>query len=269
MENILTDRLHDIAAAFVSARRNAEVLPNYPGKRPGNLSDAYLIQDRAIALDGRAVTGWKVGRINPPDDQRLGSNRLVGPIFADSLCFATDDIGPDMPVYAGGFAAAEAELVLHLADGWSRHAPRDDAATRALIDDVRLGIEIASSPYPRINADGPAVTASDFGNNAGLVLGRSLDGWQSVDLCDILVRVDIDGAPVGEATAASMLDGPLGAVRFLIAHLVARGITDPAGLWVSTGAITGVHEVQPDQTVCATFGPYGRVRCRIASARDR
>lgn len=266
MENALVSGLHDVAAAFVKARRNAQVLINYPGTRPDSLSDAYVIQDHAIALDGRAVVGWKVGRINPPDDSRLGSNRLVGPIFGDAVRFATDS-EPDMRVYADGFAAAEAELVLHLAEGWDTSKPRNDEETRVLIDDVRLGIEIASSPYPRINADGPAVTASDFGNNAGLVLGKSLKGWQRLDLCDILVRVEIDDSTVGEATAQTMLDGPLGAVRFLIAHLVARGITSPAGCWVSTGAITGVHEVKPKQHVRATFGTHGDVRCRIHAAR--
>jgi len=267
MENALASGLHDVAAAFVNARRHARVLLDYPGTRPNNLADAYLIQDRAIALDGRAIVGWKVGRINPPDDRRLGSNRLVGPIFADSVRSATGtDAEPEMRVYADGFAAAEAELMLHVADDWYRSEPRNDADTRALIDDVRLGIEIASSPYPKINADGPAVTASDFGNNAGLVLGQALAGWQHLDLCSILVSVEIDGQIVGQATAATMLDGPLGAVRFLIAHLTERGIDNPAGFWVSTGAITGVHDVMPNQHVRAIFGSYGDVRCRIQSA---
>jgi 2-keto-4-pentenoate hydratase len=270
MRNASNNELHDVAAAFVAARRNAQVLSNYPGTRPDNLSDAYVIQDHAITLDGRAVVGWKVGRINPPDDARLGSNRLVGPIFGDAVRVTTGvDVEPNMRIYAGGFAAAEAELVLHLADGWNRSAPRNDDETLALIDDVRLGIEIASSPYPRINSDGPAVTASDFGNNAGLVLGESLNGWRHLDLCSILVRVEIDDRTVGQATAATMLDGPLGAIRFLIAHLVARGIDQPTGFWVSTGAITGVHEVMPQQRVRAIFGSHGTVRCRINPAHEQ
>jgi 2-keto-4-pentenoate hydratase len=65
-----------------------------------------------------------------------------------------------------------------------------------------------------------------------------------------------------------MLDGPLGAVRFLIAHLTARGIDNPAGFWVSTGAITGVHDVMPNQRVRAIFGSHGDVRCRIQSAHE-
>lgn len=82
---------------------------------------------------------------------------------------------------------------------------------------------MASSPYPRINADGPLVTVSDFGNNHGVVIGPVLSGWREIDLCGIVVRTEIDGEIVGEATAATMLDGPYGAVRFLLGNLPAAG----------------------------------------------
>jgi 2-keto-4-pentenoate hydratase len=255
------------AEAFVRARRAAEVLPAYPGTPPADLALAYAIQDHAIRLDGRPVEGWKVGRINPPLDAQLGSNRLSGPIFSSSIVDAQDGQVPVMPVFVGGFAAGEAELLLHVAPGFSGPVPADDAQTRAIVDDVRIGIEVASSPYRGINADGPAVTASDFGNNFGLVRGASLANWRDLDLCSILVRTEIDGVLIGEATAATMLDGPYGAVRFLLANLASRGIDRSGGLWVSTGAITGVHEIRPGQQLTATFGDHGEVRCRIVAAR--
>lgn len=254
-----------VAQAFVSARRGARVLTTYPGVPPADLACAYHTQDIAIRLDGRRVAGWKVGRIFPPDDDRLGSDRLSGPIFADTMIEASGQV-PQMPVFVGGFAAAEAELLLHVAPGHGQAPPRDDAETLAVLDDVRLGIEIASSPYPRINSDGPVVTASDFGNNAGLVIGPAVARWRDIDLCAIVVRTEIDGRLVGEASAATMLDGPLGAVRFLLANLAARMIDVSEGLWVSSGAITGVHPVSPGQRVLATFGAYGTVSCEISAA---
>ena len=265
----LTEGAKAVAQAFVSARREARVLATYPGTPPTDLATAYAIQDCAIALDSRQVAGWKVGRINAPDDARLGTNRLAGPIFADTVVRAGLGEAPAMAVYAGGFAAAEAEFLLHIAPGWDGQVPTDDAGTRALIDEVRFGIEIASSPYPGINADGPAVTASDFGNNAGLVLGKVLADADRLDLCAIDVAVAVDNATVGAARAATMLDGPYGAVRFLLANLAARGFDLSAGLWVSTGAVTGVHQVAPGQTVDARFGEHGSVSCRIVAAGPR
>ncbi|MBC2667545.1 2-keto-4-pentenoate hydratase [Novosphingobium piscinae] len=265
MGSSLTDQADQIAAAFVAARHARRALDAYPGERPGDLAGAYAIQDRALALDGRPVAGWKVGRINPPYEAALGANRLAGPIFADLVVDAGPGAEPAMPVIAEGFAAAEAEFMLHVAAGWDGTVPTDDAATRAIVDAVRLGIEIASSPYPGINADGPCVTASDFGNNLGAVLGAPLVEWQAIDLCAVPVRTVINGEVIGAATAAAMLDGPYGAVRFLLAHLAGRGIDASRGLWVSTGAVTGVHPVRPGDHVVAEFGDLGQVACRITT----
>lgn len=247
----------------MAARREKRALATYPGEAPTDLGGAYRIQDIALELDGRPVSGWKVGKINPPTDAQLGSNRLAGPIFADSVVTVSAGEAPEMPVFADGFAAAEAEFLLHVAAGWDGTVPQDDAATRAVLDAVHLGIEVASSPYPRINADGPPVTVSDYGNNYGMIVGAALEGWETIDFNGITVRLEIDGEVAGEATTAAMLDGPLGAVRFLLGNLAARGIDCSGGTWVSTGAVTGVHPVVPGQQVLATFEGQGTVACGI------
>lgn len=262
----LTEQAKTIAGAFVTARREKRALASYPGEAPSDLDGAYAIQNLALELDGRTVAGWKVGRINAPDDARLGANRLSGPIFADTVIDAADGEAPEMPVFAEGFAAAEAEFLLHVAPGWNGVVPTDDAGTLAVLDAIHIGIEIASSPYPGINADGPPVTISDFGNNAGMVIGPVLDGWQGADFDAITVRLDIDGETAGEANTATMLDGPLGAVRFLLGNLAARGIDCSGGTWVSTGAVTGVHPVSPGQKIVASFAGHGTVHCTITAA---
>ena len=267
----VTDGAKTVATAFVEARRLKRGLAAYPGTPPSDMTGAYRIQDLAIALDARAVAGWKVGKIGPADTDILGTDRLAGPIFAGTVL----DIGegtatpPDMPVFADGFAAVEAEFLLHLAPGWNGQIPADDAEVRALLDGVHIGIEIASSPYAGINADGPLVTASDFGNNYGLIVGPALEDWQNIDFNSICVAVAIDGEVVGKATTATMLDGPLGAARFLLGNLVQRKIACDAGFWISSGAVTGVHQVLPGAQVTATFAPGGTVRCGIvAASRD-
>jgi len=261
----VSEQLKSVAQAFVTARRAGRALASYPGAPPADLAAAYAIQDHAIRADGRPIAGWKVGRIFPPDDARLGSNRLSGPIFAESVIDGETG-APAMPVFSGGFAAAEAEFLLHIAPGHTGAAPQTDAETLALLDDVRIGIEIASSPYPGINADGPTVTASDFGNNFGLVRGPQVADWRGTDLRTVRVQTAIDGETVGEASAETMLDGPLGAVRFLLANLASRGISVAQGGWVSSGAVTGVHKVRAGQRVEASFGALGTVACTIVAA---
>lgn len=250
-----------IAEHFLAARRMAAALPDYPGDVPATLADAYAIQDAAIALDGKPIIGWKVGRIHPPLNAQFGNDRLAGPIFTSA------EDGASMPVFAHGFAAAEAEFLLRVgqapADGRSDLSLEEAAA---LVDAVHVGIEIASSPLPTINDLGPAVTISDFGNNHGLVIGRSIQSWRDGAYADWPVSLLIDGVEAGTGVASAMPDGPIGAVRFLVRCLAERGIALPPGTWISTGAVTGVHPVRPGQTVEARFGDEYRTCCHIEEA---
>lgn len=257
-----TDNIARIANHFVDARRTATALIDYPGPIPAALEEAYAVQDAAIALRQGVIAGWKVGRINPPMN---GVDRLVGPIFAEQV--AMPGTGPAaMPVFDGGFAAAEAEFLLRIGtapDPAKRTYTLDEA--RALIDAVHVGIEIASSPFGGINDLGASVTISDFGNNNGLVVGPAIAGWHGEDLLSWPVEVEINRKPVGAATAAAMLDGPFGAARFLFELLAARGIELSPGQWISSGAVTGVHIVAIGDHVSARFNGGLPVECVITA----
>jgi 2-keto-4-pentenoate hydratase len=252
--------VHTIARAFVEARRAGTALPEYPGTIPATLAEAYAVQDAALTLDGRQVQGWKVGRINPP---REGFDRLAGPIFADQVPRAESGASIDMPVFGGGFAAAEAEFLFRLGDvpAGQLSFTYDEAATA--VDAVHVGIEVASSPFPGINVLGPTVTISDFGNNNGLVIGPEVTDWQAARLNDWPIELRINGAVIGFGTAAAMLDGPLGAVRFLLEHAATRGLALAPGTWISSGAVTGVHECKVGDRIEARFGDGLITRCTI------
>ena len=254
---LATPEQETIARAFLAARAEKTPLTLYPGAMPQTMADAYAIQSAAIDFDGRRIGGWKVGRIAPDLVERYGGERIAGPIFADEIA----DDGAAMPVYSSGFAAAEAEVLLCLGDIGDREY--DIESVRDCITEVRTGIEIASSPFPDINRHGPAVTASDYGNNKGLVLGPQIPDWRDRDLITMPVEMTIDGAPVGAATMATMLDGPFGSALFLIRTLRARGIAIAPGTWVSAGAITGVHEIAVGQRAEALFDGKIRVGCSI------
>ena len=247
----------EIAKAFVDARRNGAALAAYPGTPPGDLAAAYAIQDSALALWNRPIGGWKVGRINPPEDSRLGANRLAGPVFADTIQPPSGDVR-HFDIFQAGFAAAEAEFMLRLAPRGTE-LPRTPIEAMDWIDEIRIGVEIASSPYPGINADGPCVTVSDHGNNAGLALGPIVPRTLWTQLDEIAVTVEIDGKQVGKATTATMLDGAFGAAAFLLDNLAQRGIPLAAGWWISSGAITGVHTVVPGNMVVARFSGIGEI----------
>ena len=258
-----TQDQQNVARAFLAARAEKTPLTVYPGAMPGTMAEAYAIQGAAIMLDGRRVGGWKVGRIAPELVDRYGDNRLTGPIFTDEIHDFAAGGEPEMPVYAEGFAAAEAEVLLCF--GTVGDADYDIDTVKDCIAEVRTGIEIASSPFSEINRHGPAVTASDYGNNKGLVLGPPIPGWRDADLARMPVAMTIDDIEVGAATMESMLDGPFGSALFLIRTRRARRIAIPPGTWVSAGAITGIHEIRPGQRAEALFDGHIRVGCSIKS----
>ncbi len=256
----------DIARAFVHARRAGTGLTEYPGALPQSLDDAYRIQEHAIGLFDAPILGWKVGRIPDPLVGTYGNNRLAGPIFAGSVVDTAPGDVPEMPVFGDGFAAAEAEYLLrigHLPESFDRAWTNDEVA--GFVDEVRVGIEVASSPFVGINTHGPAVTISDFGNNNGLVVGAQVP--RNEDFHSWPVALTIDDAVAGEGLARNMLDGPFGAVRFLFELAATRRLPLAPGQWISTGAVTGVHEVRPGALVEARFGDTMWVQCRIVGGR--
>ncbi|HET9640051.1 MAG TPA: 2-keto-4-pentenoate hydratase [Allosphingosinicella sp.] len=256
-----------IADRFLAARRTAGGLAGYPGDFPETLEEAYAVQDQAIAAWRRPVIGWKVGRINPPLSGRYGADRLTGPIFAAQTVAEAGSV-PECPVFAEGFAAGEAEFLLRIA----RTPPAgkgsftlEEAAD--LIDAVHVGIEIASSPLGAINRLGPVAVISDFGNNNGLVVGAAISDWRSSGFERWEVTTLLDGALAGTGRATAFPDGAIGAARFLFELMARRKIALRPGQWISSGAVTGVHDARPGQRVEARFGEGYRVECILRAAR--
>lgn len=251
-----------ISTAFVDARRAGHVLPDFPGTYPASMDEAYCIQDKAIALAARDVGGWKVGRVAAGLVDSYGAVRIGGPIFSNQIVHAADGETVAMPVLQG-FAAVEAEILLKIGEVPDGELTLANAPE--YVSEVRLGIEIASSPFPGINQHGPAVTASDFGNNFGLVVGPVIANWQDLDLMNATTRLEIDGATQGEGVLADMLDGPFGALVFVHAMLRRRNLSLNVGDWISTGAITGVHTISAGSSATASFAEAYSVSCRTVA----
>ena len=265
---LVSDRSR-IAGRFLDARRAASGLDTYPGEFPATLDEAYGIQDEAIARWQRPVIGWKVGRVLPPLTERFGTDRLAGPIFDMKLAGA-NGAPIEMPVFAEGFAAGEAEFLLRV--GKAPPAGKSDFSldeAADLIGAVHVGIEIASSPLGSINALGPIAVISDFGNNNGLVIGPEIPGWRGSGFEQWPVSTRIDGEEIGTGHAAAFPDGAIGAARFLFELMARRRIKLVPGQWISSGAVTGVHAARPGQLVEARFNGEIDLSCRLAAARPQ
>ena len=256
-----------VARRFVEARLSAKALGDYPGPMPDDLQSAYAIQEAAIALWPDKIAGWKVGRINPPDSDKYGEIRLAGPIFARAVFKASHGV-VDFPVFAGGFAAVEAEYVFEI--GEDAPAQKTDwslADAEAIAERLFVGIETAGSPLATINALGPTVVISDFGNNAGLILGTEVTDWRARDLMALSCETFVNGISVGRGSAGLLPGGPIEALRFTAQHCARRGRPLAKGTLVSTGAATGIHDLIPGDTARVEFAGIGHIESRAVPMR--
>ena len=258
----------EIATAFVQARLQGASLPDFPGAIPDDLEAAYRVQDLAIARWPDRVVGWKVGYIAPDRRDASGDERLLGPIYARQ-CSARAE-GAEVPVFVGGFGAIEAEYVLRLlADAPEGVLDWTPASTAQVPATLHIGLEIASSPLATINALGPRVVVSDFGNNNGLVMGAEIPDWRSIPEAELTAESWIDGALAGRGGATTLPGGLLAAYAFALSRSARRGRPLKAGDLVATGNATGIHDVRVGQQVRVEFGDYGRISGRVVAAAAR
>ena len=254
----LSPELNAISGRLLAARLNAEALPDFPGRLPETLEEAYAIQTASIARWPDEVAGWKVGMVPTAYRERLAAERLAGPIFKSSIFSVDTNSTMTMPIYSGGFAAVEAEFLLALATTVAPSS-RDysDGELVELVSALHVGVEIASSPMAAVNKLGPCCVVSDFGNNAGLLVGPSVPNWSSLPLESLTAEVSVDNEIVGTASANAIEGGPLQAMRFLLQLCAKRGIELPKDTLISTGAATGVHDVRKDSHSFVDFGSFG------------
>ena len=244
------------ARALVEARAGACALAAFPGPVPQTLDDAYAIQLAAIAWWPDEIAGWKVGRMTPDLADRFGTERFVGPIFRSAVSQAPQDGPASFMMFAGGSAAFEAEFVVFAGAG---------PLGNLFPERMKTGIEVAASPVARLPTLGSLATIAEFGNNAGLILGAEVPleflAQPGRLTCETLIGVADPIRRTGEALPG----GPAAAFAFAQAETDRIGMPLRSGQFVSTGAITGMHAVEPGQSCSADFGAFGRIDCRVVA----
>ena len=251
-----------VARSFVGARLVGLALPEFPGPLPQDLAAAYRCQDQAIGLWPDEIAGWKVGRIPLELQAELGADRVMGPVFRHNLTTQANGAAPaPLTLIPGGFAAVEAEYIYRI----GKDAPADKVQwtpeeALAYADQQLVGVELAGSPLATINQLGPRVVAADFGNNAGLILGAVIPDWRSNPLAGPDCEVFIDGVSVGRGSPAAIPGGPPASLAFLMTLAAVRGYPLKRGQYVTTGAASGIHDIEAGQSARITFGDLGELR---------
>ena len=264
-----SDRIKATSAALVKARLELTPLDGFPTELPDNLDMAYAVQAQSIADWPDEVVGWKVGGVPPHLQDEFNAKRMAGPIFKKSVKHCADGETIDMGSYPGGFVAVEAEYIVFLKN--VSDLPQRDITLNdmpAVVDRMHIGVEIASSPMKLVNALGPLSIVSDFGNNAGMIVGKEVPDPLGANLTKYVVSVDFNDEQIGAKPTGEGEGGPFGAVIFLINHLRSHGLKIPDGTAVSTGAISGVHDTEIGVHSKVDFGELGSMNINLVPFAD-
>lgn len=249
--------IETISSALIQARKSAAGLAQFPGDLPADLDQAYRVQHQSIKAWPENPAGWKIGGIPAALATLYNKTRLVGPIFPSTIVYVEEGSTTKMPIFDTGFAAVEAEFIYIIGKDIAPGAAPARSAILEHVASLHVGIEMASSPLQNINTMGPLAVICDFGNNAGLMVGPEVKNWRSRSFDDMGVTVTIDGTQVGSARATAIGGGAIESLEFLVGHCADMGITLTKGTAVTTGAVSGVHQVLAGQHTRADFGPDG------------
>lgn len=246
----------EAAEALVGARKAGRALAAFPGEVPDTLEGAYALQAAAIALMGEEIAGWKVGRLSPDLAERFGVDRFLGPVFRADVIAALGDGPTPFAMFTCGSAAFEAEFMVFVGI---------DAQGAVYPKALTTGIEIASSPVACLPELGSLATVADLGNNAGQIIGAPIP----VELLDqstaLTCRTFIGSADVVARDASALPGGPATAFAFAVETARALGFPLREGQFVSTGAVTGMHAVEPGLACRTDFGAFGTIACDIVT----
>ena len=92
------------------------------------MAEAYQIQELAMSRWQDSLVGWKIGYISADRRTAGDPDRLVGPIWRQQCHLSEEHVSAvEVGIFASGFAAVEAELVIrlgqdlptHQEDGWT------------------------------------------------------------------------------------------------------------------------------------------------------
>lgn len=262
----MNDSIHQTAGQFVRARLEGASLAAYPGSLPADLATAYACQDAAIDRWPDKIAGWKVARIGPAWQGQYPEERLIGPVFRRNVHVVEPGQVAVCPVFEGGFAAVEAEIGIYVrADAPAGKTSWTSDAAADLVADLRIGVEVASSPLATLNDLGAGAVISDFGNNWGVIVSAVIPDWRT-RAQELAVETFINEQPVGRGTIA-IPQTPLSAFAFALNKAAQRGRPLRAGDYISTGMITGVHDMRVGEQSRLNFGRYGEILCRAVRAQ--
>lgn len=245
-----------IAVEALAALDGQRQIEPFTSRIPGfDLAAAYRVtaaQRRLRNARGEVVVGRKLGFTNRNIWPQYG---VFAPIWGDLFATTCQDIAPEGAEF-GLSGMQEPKIEPEIAFGLAR-APApgmDEGALMGCVGWVAHGIEVVQSLFPGWRFAAPD-TVAGFAMHGAYLLGPRVpvapgDAADWVRrLADFHVTLQRGGEVIDRGHARDVLDGPLTALRHLVA-LLDRDPDNPplaAGEFVTTGTVTRAFDIRPGE----------------------
>lgn len=261
------DRNRQTAQLLLDQHRTRQPFDALPeALAPRGVEDAYAIQEafRALRADRLGpVAGYKVALTSTVMQEMLRFfSPFAGPIHAGLIHHSPATLG-----YSDyGRPGIECELAAYL----GRDLPADKAPyTRDQIADSVEALMPAFELVDDRNADYKKISAliltliADNAWNGGIVLGKPVTDWRSLDLAAIRGVLTMNGATAGEGHGRDVLGHPFEALTWLTNTVAAQGRSMKKGMVVMTGTMIATKFVKAGDSLDFEVEGLGRVSVRI------
>jgi 2-oxo-3-hexenedioate decarboxylase len=245
---------HAIAAEVLATLGGGRQIAPFSA-RPGGLTldTAYRVLPllrTAFEARGETILGRKIGFTNRSIWTQYG---VYAPIWGYVTDATTRDLAPDTALRTADFAEPRLEPEIMFGLARTPAPDMDEAALLDCIDWVALGYEIVQSLFPDWRF-APADTVAANALHGALLVGERhtvaprKSEWLR-ELVTFELDLSCDGRSMDHGGGASVLDGPLSALRHLVMMLAQDPHNPPlgAGEIVSTGTLTKALPVAPGE----------------------
>lgn len=250
------------AVLLAQARQSRRSLAGLPRVcQPKSLEDAYLIQERLVAILGTRTVGWFCGASSREIQRMIG---LQGPYCARVLAPSLH-AGPALLAMAEHPVLAwECEFGFRLRHSLPpRLRPYDRVEVIEAIAAFHPVLEVVTSRYERWREQPPLCRLADNGGDGSIVCGEAVENWYEHDLATVTVELTVNGTTIRRGRGNEAMGDPLQAMTWLVNAVNARGATLHAGDFCSTGTVTGIHLGTHDDVATANFAGLGCAEARF------
>jgi len=242
-------QIAEAAALLVKAHEDRKPLTDFPDScRPTTLEDGYAIQDAVAARLNATVGGYKA--IAPKDGEPTR-----GPLYA-SMIRATPTRFPAAAVRPCGI---EGEVAFRFKTALPpRAAPytREEVAAAA---EACAAIEVVAFRFADHSKKSVFERLADNNFNGGFVHAAPLADWRGLDLANLHVTLEVNGAVVDEHDGGHPTGDPLG-VAVALANMLRGGPGIREGQFCTCGTYTGLRFLNPGDICVVRFDGLGEAQ---------